>query len=62
MWDFSKKNKSFISDHFYGFSQKMTLCENCHRKMSIYNMHYNPQYEYYPFSYINFNIDEVINF
>ena len=62
MYDFSKKNKSFISDHFYGFFQKMSMCENCCRKMYVYNMQYKPNYEYCPFSCINFDLNDVFNF
>ena len=62
MYDFSKKNKSFISDNFYGFTQKISICENCHRKQCFYNMQFKPEYEYDTFCYINFDINKIINF
>ena len=59
IFDFSQKNKSIISDHFFGFYQYQIFCQNCQVNKTMYNMKYNEQYSYNSFSYINFNLNEI---
>jgi ubiquitin C-terminal hydrolase len=36
MYDFNNKNKSIISDEFYGFTNSITTCNYC--QISFYNV------------------------
>ena len=59
MKEFFNNNKSFISDHFIGFFQNYLFCENCQRKNNMYNMFYIPEYQFYPFFLLNFNLKDI---
>ena len=57
--EFFNKNNSIISHNFVGFYENLVLCDYCQRKNNMYNMSYSPEYQYFPFFYINFNLNEI---
>ena len=50
--DFSKKNNSIISDHFFGHYQNRILCKKCN----------NSQFSYEPFRTISFSVKITYNY
>ena len=60
--EFTKNNKSILSDNFMGFCQKQINCQDCQRKSCYLKTIYNPVIEFSLFSYINFDLNEVYNY
>ena len=62
--EFSKKNKSIISDNFIGFYENKTFCVNCEKKKQRYNLKNDDNIEinYSFLYYINFNLNEIKNY
>ena len=58
MNDYTKNNKSIISDTFTGFYLKENLCLNCREKYMRYNNIYTPKKEYSDFNYILFDLNK----
>jgi hypothetical protein len=62
--DFSRNNKSIISDNFIGFYEKKTICGNCQIKAQRFQFNNNNNIQYKYRSYYNFifDINEINNF
>ena len=60
--EFTKNNKSIISDNFMGFCQTQINCQECQRKTCFLKTIYQPVIEFSLFSYMNFDLNEVYNY
>ena len=65
LFEFTKNNKSTISDYFTGFYENQKFCGNCQARNLRFNSNANNniiEYNYSQFSYISFDLKEISNF
>ena len=65
LFEFTKNNKSTISDYFTGFYENQKFCGNCQARNSRFNSNDNNnivEYNYSKFSYISFDLKDISNF
>ena len=64
LYEFTKNNKSIIFDHFMGFYQKQINCQFCqgNNNYGVFMNNNNPSYEFYPYYFVHFDLNEIYNF